>query len=101
MLIHPIEFNNGLADLDLDSRSQECKKAKLHQLMNYLTKFQSFRIEFGIVMRLVGMMNLILILSHQLSIQGREAYLRDFVEKQTSMLVYIQTFTNRFLSNSV
>ena len=38
--------------------------------------------ELGILLRLVGVMNLIIIFSSAFSIQGRELYLRDFTEKK-------------------
>ena len=38
--------------------------------------------EFGVLLKLVGLMNLILILSQSMYIQGRESYLRDFIEKK-------------------
>ena len=39
--------------------------------------------EFGIMLRLVGVMNLILIRSGPFSIQRREPYLSDFIKKTT------------------
>ena len=39
----------------------------------YQQSFQLIWIEFGLVLRLVGMINLILILSQPFSIQGRES----------------------------
>ena len=38
--------------------------------------------EFGVLLRLVGVMNLILILSCPVSIQGREPYLHDCQKKK-------------------
>ena len=74
--------------------------------------------EFGLLLRLVGVMNLILILSCPFDIEGRELYLHDFVKKTTNkqkknpnnsnnnnkipiVLACIQTYTDRFLSNLV
>ena len=37
--------------------------------------------EFGVLLRFVGVMNFILILSRPFIIQGREPYLSDFVTK--------------------
>ena len=56
--------------------------------------------EFGVLLRLVGVINLILILSCPVSIQGREPYLRD-CQKKKKKLVYIQTFADQLLSNLV
>ena len=44
------------------------------------------------------MMNLILILSHMIKNQGREAFIGDYEQKHL-VLAYIWTFTNQFLSN--
>ena len=62
------------------------------------------------LLRLVGVMNLTLILSRPFSIQGRESYLYGvlfcfvlfslFLVK-TLTLAWVQTFIDRFLSNLV
>ena len=56
-------------------------------------------------MELVGVMNLIVILSCLFVIQGREPYLYDFVPKKIKQkiltFVCIQTATDWFLSNLV
>ena len=62
-------FKTGLIDLELDSKSQECEKAKTSTPIISQT-FQLIWIEFGMLLRLVDVMNLILVLSHQISIQG-------------------------------
>ena len=69
-----------MIDLDLDLKSQECK--------NYLTNFSMIWIEFGLLLRLVGVINLILILSQPFSIQGREPYFYDFVTKNFKAGLY-------------
>ena len=112
-------FETSLTDLDLDSKSQECEKE------NDVTIIQSIWMEYGILLRLVGVMNLKLSLSHPLNIQGREPYLCDFVKKTTTAknkqkrqqqqkqknknknkktphpltFACIRTFTDQFLSN--
>ena len=53
--------------------------------------------ELNIPLMRVGMMNLILILSHPLNIQGREPYLYDIIKNKTLMLACVQTFTDWFL----
>ena len=61
------DFDTSLFDLDLDSRSQECVKQKLLcQLSHWIL------IEFGILLRLAGVMNLILIVFWPFNIQVRE-----------------------------
>ena len=46
---------------------------------NYLTKFSIDLNELGELLRLVGVMNLTLILFHPLIIKEREAYILNFV----------------------
>ena len=59
-------------------------------------------IEFGMLLRLVGVMSLILILSCPLNSQRIEPYLCDCLKKNpTIMLAIIQAFTDLFLSNFV
>ena len=64
-------LNSSLFDLDLDSRSQECKKAKASVAI-ISHNFQSVRMEFGILLRLVSVMNFILILFLPFNIQGKK-----------------------------
>ena len=89
------------SDLDLDSRSQGCKKANTSVAI-ISQSFSSIWMEFGIVLRLVGVVNLILILFYfcPFSIQGREPYLCDFIRKPLA-LADMQTFTDQFLSNLI
>ena len=58
---------------------------------------------FDMLLRLVGLMNVILTLFHLIDIQGKESNLGDLVNKTTTKitLTYIQTFTDQFLSNLV
>ena len=71
----------SLIDLDLDSRSQECEKTKTCML-SISQSFQSIWMEFLKLFRLVSVMNLLLILSRPLNIQGRKPHLSDFVKKK-------------------
>ena len=59
--------------LDLDSSSQECKKAK-PSVPVISQSFRSILLEFGIMSRRVGVMNLILSLSRPFNIQRKEPY---------------------------
>ena len=62
-----------LIDLDLNSRSQECEKAKLSApIMSQ--SFQSIQMECGILLRLVSVTSFILILFRPFDVQGREPY---------------------------
>ena len=70
----------GLYDLNLHSRSQECEKAK-YSAVDTSQSFQSILTELCKLLRLVGLINLTLILSCVISIQGRETYSYDFIEK--------------------
>ena len=64
--------------------------------------FQLIWMEFGVLLRLVSVKNLILSLSLPFNIQGREPYLRDLVMKTLILACScIQTVTNQFLSNLV
>ena len=69
-----LHFDANLIQLDLDSRSQECKKSKT--CVSVISEsFQSICMEYGILLRLVGVMSFILILSEPLNVQRREPYL--------------------------
>ena len=74
-------LDTSLIDFDLNSRSQECEKANT-SAPAISPSFQSIGIEFGMLLILVGVMNLILILSCPFNIQGREPNLYDFVKKK-------------------
>ena len=73
-----LRFDISLTDLDLDPRSQECEKAETSIISQ---SFHSIEMEFGILLRLVGVMNHILILSHPFNGQWREPNSYDFVQK--------------------
>ena len=63
----------------LDSRSQECEKAKTSAKI--VSVFMSILYGmFSILLRFVGVMNLILILSCPICIRRRETYSREFVK---------------------
>ena len=66
--------------LGLDSRSQECEKAKT-SLPIISPSFHLILIEFGAPLRLVDAKNLMLILSCPFYIQGREPTC-DFIKKR-------------------
>ena len=51
---------------------------------NHLTMFSVDLNECSTLLRLVGVMNLILILSFPSDIQGREPFLYDFIKKKNS-----------------
>ena len=67
----------SLIDLDLDSRSQVFKTANM-SVPIVSQSFHSVSMKFGVLLILVGVMNLILILSLPFNIQGRKPYLCDF-----------------------
>ena len=75
-----LDFDISLIDLDLDSRSQECKKAKSSAPI-ISQSFPLIWMEFALPLRHDGVLNHILTLSHLFSIPGREPYLCDFVKK--------------------
>ena len=60
--------------------------------------FQAIWMEFGILLRLVDVMNLILNLCHPFNIQGKETYWCDFVFKKNAFAC-IQALTDQFFSN--
>ena len=59
-----IQFNTSLIDLDLESRSQVCEKAKT-SVPIISQNLQLISMEFGILLRFVGVVKFILILSIQ------------------------------------
>ena len=61
-------FDAILIDIDLESRSQECKKEKSSAPV-VSPSFQSIWMEFGRLLKLVGVMNLFILLYHLFSIQ--------------------------------
>ena len=65
-----LHFDASLIDRGLDSSSQEFETA------NILAPVTS-QMEFGILLSLVGSINLILILFRLFNIQGREPYLQN------------------------
>ena len=79
------------------------KQDLLRQLS--LEKFQSIWMDFGLLLRLVGVMYVIFILFRPFTSQGRELYLwfRLKQQQQQKLLTMArnQTFTDRFLSNLV
>ena len=82
-----VHFDTRLIDLGHDSRSQKCEKANTSAAIISQT-FQLIWMEFGVQLRLVGVMNLILVLSCPLSIQGRQPYLCDFVKMKVRIGLY-------------
>ena len=63
IMLYILHFDTSLIDFDLDSRSQECEKAKT-TAPDILQSFCSIWMEWGLLSRLVGVMNLIHILSY-------------------------------------
>ena len=94
-----LHFGINLSDLDFDSRSQECKKAKTFAPVIPLFCILIWMV-FDTLLRPVGVLNLILILSHPFNIQGREPYLFRFWKKKWK-LSCIQTLADQFLLNLV
>ena len=78
----------------------DCARKQKLMRQFFSQSFQSVWMEFGMLLRRVGMINLVLILSCPFSIQGRKLYL-CYVIKRTSALACIQIFTNQFVSNLV
>ena len=68
---------------DLDSRSKESKKAKAAPVISQT--IQSNWMEFGILLRCVRVINLMLILSHSFNTQGKEPYLCDFFKENVNL----------------
>ena len=66
-----ILFDNSLTELEVIQRHRSESKNSLPIIS---PTFQSIWIEFGILLRLVDVMNLIIMLSCPFSIQGRELY---------------------------
>ena len=73
-----LHFDTSLINLDLESRSQECRKAKTFAPI-ISQSFQSMWMEFGILLRLAGVMDLIHILVGLFTIQRREPYFSTYV----------------------
>ena len=69
MMTNTTGFYNLILSLDLQSRSEECEKAKASASI-ISQSFQSIWMEFGILLRLVSVMNLAPILSGLINIQG-------------------------------
>ena len=82
-----LRFYSSLTDLYLDSRSQECEKAR-NSVPVITQSFQSVVMEFGVLLRLCGVTNFMLIVSHSLNIQGRDAYLYDFININFNIGLY-------------
>ena len=51
-----LHFDTSVIDLNLDSRSQECKKTRTHAPI-ITQSFQLIWMEFGVLLRSVSMMN--------------------------------------------
>ena len=80
MIIDTLHFDTSRTDLDLDSRSQECQKANISAPI-ISQSLQLIWMEYAILLRRLGTMNLILILFCPLiDIEGREPYVCDFVK---------------------
>ena len=73
-----LHFDTSLIDLSLDSRSQECEKAKTCAPI-ISQSFQSTWMEFSLLLRLVGVMNLILVFSWPFNKGENPTYMILFV----------------------
>ena len=75
--------------------SQGHSSARKQKLLctNYLTKLW---LQFGILLRLVGVLNHILILSHLFNIQGRESCMTDFVDRNMNVGLYSDIYRHIF-----
>ena len=69
-------FDSSLSDFDHDSSSQKCKKAETSAPV-IPQSFQLIWVEFGILLRLVSMLDLIL--NSSIQYLGREPHLCDFI----------------------
>ena len=74
-------FDTSLICLACDSRSQEREKANTSMPV-IAQSCQSIYVEFGILLRLVSVMNLVSILCRPFDIKGRQRHLRDIVKKK-------------------
>ena len=84
-------FDTSLVGLELDSRSQGCKKANIF-LTIISQSVQLIWIQFVMLLRLVGVMDLILILLHPLNIP----LLYDFVKKVNIGLYVLRHLQTNF-----
>ena len=75
-----LRFNTSLIDLDLDSRSQVCKKAKTSTPIQYAVETCWSNKSHA----------------HSINIQGREPYLCDFVTKLAGWLAFEHWLTSVF-----
>ena len=90
-----LHFDANLIDLDVDSRSQNYKKAET-SAPNILQSFQSMWIEFDLHLKLIAVMKLMLISSCPFSIQGGESYLSDFVKKTFNICFCLDIYRPNF-----
>ena len=91
LLILLNSFDMSLCDLGVYSRSELCQKAKGSGPVS-LQSSRWIWMEIGLLLRLIGLMNLMLILSCLINIQGREPY---FVRKTPQPFnVHSDTYTS-------
>ena len=70
-------FYADLSGLDMDSRSMKYEKEKKNFCANCITKLSmDFGLNFVLLLRLVRLMNLIIILSWLIDIEGRDLLVR-------------------------
>ena len=82
-----IDLDLGLIDLDLDSVSKECDRAKLFT-PTISQSFQWIWMEFGVLLRLVCVMSHMLILSHPFNIQGENPTYAILLNKTLNIGLY-------------
>ena len=101
--VQPTFFIPAMLCFKLDSRSQQCEKVQTSATI-ILQSFQSMWMEFAILLRLAGVVNLTLIHSKFKGENPTYVILFKKKKKQQQTILtfsYIQTFTDQFLSNLV
>ena len=73
-------FHTSLVDLDPDPRSKECEKTTNTTIISQSFFFNRSQWNFGILLGLVGVMNLMLILFPLFHIEGIESFSSAFVK---------------------
>ena len=66
---------------------------------NYLAKFPPIWIEFGILLGLIGVMNLIVSLCCPSDVQGRDSPSCDFVEENFNVDIYSNIYKPTFFNS--
>ena len=107
MDIYKVHFDIGFGGLTLIKGSWGVRKQN-KICTSYLKSFESILMEFSMLQRHVGLMNIILPLSHVISIRGREPFSSQWLDlkvkkekKKILSISCIQTNPDWFLSNFV